>query len=972
MPTLTLLTAAIDDVDRASYDSASISPTVGVPIFAFVGTWKTASVGAVTVTSPSGGVTWTKSIDLTTTTDHRTLWVGIPSAATAGVVRMAMGATNEGCAWTIFTLGSDIATTGTVVQQNSSNVANGLTPSLALGSAITGGNATIACFEPYLNPFSANQPNVMTPRAAWTEISDQGTQDYGQQGVQWKAAGEQTASATFTAGTTTDVNFVLVAEIKVNSGATSATGTAAGTSTAAAVGLALKIAVGTAAGIGAAAGVGAATASSVGTAAGVGAASGVGRSTAVATGTAAGIGVASGVSSGSLYPITAHASGRYFVLSDGTPFPVLGRTAWFLASLPRVATHDYIDFLDDCVSKGFNAVEFHAPGHDTRGNNEPRDGNNNLPFNTKLGGGAYTGVGDTADFTTPNSAYWTFVDTLLADCESRGLLVLFFGAYVGFPSSGQGWMVDMAANGGTRMSTYGAFLAARYQHQRNLIWMLGGDQGTFTGGDATAESNYIAGVKSVTKSAEIYSAEWTSEQANDVATYGAENNTHPAYSFEGRADTVGRAAYALTPAQPAFLLEEPYDEEGPDGNSVNSNATQPVRRFPWLGWLSTIGGYVAGNGFVWPFNSGWETHLNTVGAQDLARLNAFIKSIRWWELVPNGLGSIGTLVTAGGGTLGSSNGGALGTYVAAAANPNGSLLVAYVSPGHSGTVTIDMTKMAATSDARWFDPTDASYTVIGSFANTGTHAFTLPTANSAGDHDFVLVLEVPPAVATGTAAGTSTATGVGRATAAAVGTAAGVGAASGVGRATAVATGTAAGTSTANAVTGSASIGTAAGTSTATGVGASVASSTGSSAGVATAAAVGAAQAAATGTAAGLATATGVGRATAAASGTAAGLATAAAVGRSTATATGTAAGTSTAVALSGSSAVGTAAGTSSALAVGASLAVATGTAAGHSTALAVPVGAVSPPIVATITAFGGGSKTSASSPAGRFSSRTK
>jgi len=33
----------------------------------------------------------------------------------------------------------------------------------------------------------------------------------------------------------------------------------------------------------------------------------------------------------------------------------------------------------------------------------------------------------------------------------------------------------------------------------------------------------------------------------------------------------------------------------------------------WWGWLSTIGGYIAGNGYVWPFIPGWQNHLDTQG-----------------------------------------------------------------------------------------------------------------------------------------------------------------------------------------------------------------------------------------------------------------------------------------------------------------------------------------------------------------------
>src|SRR5262245_53603439 len=126
-----------------------------------------------------------------------------------------------------------------------------------------------------------------------------------------------------------------------------------------------------------------------------------------------------------------------------------------------------------------------------------------------------------------------------------------------------------------------------------------------------------------------------------------------AYSWNGDVNSHGRRAYGHTPVFPAYLLEEPYDEEGSDGNGFNPSATQPVRRFQWWGWLSTIGGYIAGNGYVWLFRDApesWRSHLDTPGARDLGRLNAFVRSIPWWQLVPSGLGGMKTLVTAGGGS----------------------------------------------------------------------------------------------------------------------------------------------------------------------------------------------------------------------------------------------------------------------------------------------------------------------------------
>jgi len=43
--------------------------------------------------------------------------------------------------------------------------------------------------------------------------------------------------------------------------------------------------------------------------------------------------------------------------------------------------------------------------------------------------------------------------------------------------------------------------------------------------------------------------------------------------------------------------------------------------------------------------------------------------------------------------------------------------------------------------ARWYDPTDGTYQTIGKVANSGSHTFTTPGANSKKAADWVLVLE---------------------------------------------------------------------------------------------------------------------------------------------------------------------------------------------------------------------------------------
>lgn len=444
-------------------------------------------------------------------------------------------------------------------------------------------------------------------------------------------------------------------------------------------------------------------------------------------------------------PLKISADKRYLVDRNSKPFPILGRTSWFVISLTE---SDYRFYVDNCVSLGYNSIEMHVLNHDPRGNHPPYNGNGDLPFLRRLDDKPWTGslsyvdkFTEAPDLTTPNETYWSFVDGFLAFCESRGIVVFFFPAYLGYPGSNQGWMQELVANGGERSRAYGEWIARRYRKRKNIVWMLLGDMGTFTPEEKDVEAMLIKGLKSVKGQQSVqYTAESKSqENAADQADFGREMTLNGVYTWGGSATVPyqGRKGYSHTPVIPAFLLEEPYDEEGPDGNHVNPSATQPVRRFQWWGWLTTIGGYISGNGYVWPFNGSWKKHLDTQGSRDMARLNTFINSYRWWELVPSGLGGMKELVNAGGGVPSGED------YVAAAATPDGRLLLAYIPPAHIGSVTIDMTVLRSRARAQWFDPASGQYTLLeGSpFSNTGTHMFTPPGANSRGEGDWVLVLK---------------------------------------------------------------------------------------------------------------------------------------------------------------------------------------------------------------------------------------
>jgi hypothetical protein len=148
------------------------------------------------------------------------------------------------------------------------------------------------------------------------------------------------------------------------------------------------------------------------------------------------------------------------------------------------------------------------------------------------------------------------------------------------------------------------------------------------------------------------------------------------------------------------------------------------------------------NFFSWTFASGWQSHLKTTGMKQLIYFKNFFSSRRWYNLVPD---QSHTLLTAGYGTYTPGGNVSDSDYATAAKTVDGTLAVVYTPVRH--TLTIALTNFNSPVIARWYDPTANTFAAIpGSpFPEIGTHNFTTPGNNSAGDGDWLLVLEAPEA-----------------------------------------------------------------------------------------------------------------------------------------------------------------------------------------------------------------------------------
>jgi hypothetical protein len=149
-------------------------------------------------------------------------------------------------------------------------------------------------------------------------------------------------------------------------------------------------------------------------------------------------------------------------------------------------------------------------------------------------------------------------------------------------------------------------------------------------------------------------------------------------------------------------------------------------------------GQLYGNMYTWRLQSGWKQHIDTPGADQFKVWKAFFAALPWYDLVPDdnhlalvdGFGPIGN-----GGTRVSQS-----EYATAATTSKRDYLALYMPTTRP--VTINMASLRASAQARWFDTTNGSYypASSGPIPNTGSHVFTPPGKNSAGDGDWVLVL----------------------------------------------------------------------------------------------------------------------------------------------------------------------------------------------------------------------------------------
>lgn len=421
------------------------------------------------------------------------------------------------------------------------------------------------------------------------------------------------------------------------------------------------------------------------------------------------------------------ANGRYLVL-NGSP--------WLMAAdspqgmLSDLTPSEMATYMSNRAGYGVNCIQVHLISGATFGGT-----NTTFPLEDST-----TPFTTTGDIATPREAYFSQVDDMINLAATYGMVVMLTAAET----------IDGSAlwknNGTTKCTNFGAYLGARYKSFPNIIWNFGNDYQPTVDTDL---DDCIDAVYTGIRSADTnhLCTGWLMPAAGSPAFESTRDDT--TWNSAAQIDFLYLYSVlysktledrALSPAMPIVMGESCYETENLGAYGFTTTAYH-TRKINYWSVLSGACGTTYCNGSrTWGFAGSWSSELDTyTGIAHLGFMKTLLEAYNWHLLTPDNAHAV---LTAGYGTY--TDGGAINTndYAASAWITDGSLMMIYMPTNR--TMTVDMSKFSGTVTARWYDPTDGSYTADAAspLSNSGTHEFSRATTNAEGSADWVLVLEV--------------------------------------------------------------------------------------------------------------------------------------------------------------------------------------------------------------------------------------
>lgn len=461
------------------------------------------------------------------------------------------------------------------------------------------------------------------------------------------------------------------------------------------------------------------------------------------------------------------ANNRY-LLKNGQPLSCFGSSGWAIATtLALTGTNSATSYLTDQNTRGFNAIVVNLIDNQFNWGNTVNastwgpnaNSTHDLPFLFDQSSVAYTNAQtQQPDFSTPNSAYWNYVDSMLNLIATFGWTIFAYPIWIGNPVGGpgdEGFYNALSAQSSAIRQGYGAFIANRYgpggtNPIANLIIVWGGDNYPDVSLSHAVVTDCIQGYRSV-DSTTLLSVdgldgssminEWGNStaggtawlQVNTIYTDIKAGSGHPFVYQQCLSEYANTSGWKSI--FPQFFKEGGYE------NGQAGVTQQLLRAQTWQAMFGGCFGFFFGNQPLWLFGSGWPATLGSAGmlAQQVA-INFFNAPQRpFWLLNPDGIGGSFPFLTNGASQSGLS-------YISSAMASDGSWAGVYFQTTIVGTV--DLSKFNAAVMAWWMDPVSGTVTRAipsggtgNSLANRGSFNFTPPGANSGGDTDWVLYFQ---------------------------------------------------------------------------------------------------------------------------------------------------------------------------------------------------------------------------------------
>lgn len=430
------------------------------------------------------------------------------------------------------------------------------------------------------------------------------------------------------------------------------------------------------------------------------------------------------------FPLRASPDGRYLVDALGTPFFYHADTAWLASK--RLSLAEFEAYLDRRVRDGFTAIHLHAfskqePQPVTAFSEEEPFLLSDRP--TAPDGHDPHLHGE--DLLRPNEDYWRRFDTVLAAVEQRGLLAVVAPLWIRWGGKDtQGWRWQLRDH---VAEPYGRWIAGRYRHHRNILWVLGGDANPI---ETTRALDLMGrGLKAAAPHHLVtmhLKEEFASSAYFDASSW---LDVNFAYTYREAYIQVLGEWNRLGKPRPIVLSEARYEAEG---SERSPGTPHRVRRQAYHTILSGgLGGHAYGHKSLWIMDAEWRTALDAPGSLQMAHVKTLFATRPWWRLRPDQAHEI---VTGGYGYFGDPE------YVTAAWSEEDGLAIAYLPRARK--IAIDLGRLAgpggkAEIAASWFDPTNGATTAIETFSAAAgdTREFAPPGKNHASDQDWVLVLQ---------------------------------------------------------------------------------------------------------------------------------------------------------------------------------------------------------------------------------------